>query len=77
MTRAAGAGNDDLQAVDDLFARAKQRHQAGLLEEAGTHYARVVALRPDHVVAHFNLGLVRQGLGDPDGAIACFDRRCG
>jgi tetratricopeptide (TPR) repeat protein len=65
------ASKDEAQ---DFFEKGTRAHQAGLLEEARAHYERAVALKPDYLLAHFNLGVVRQSLGDSDGAAACFER---
>jgi tetratricopeptide (TPR) repeat protein len=59
--------------VQELFARATAKQQAGSLAEAAALYEQILTAQPDAVAAHFNLGIVRQGQGDLAGAVACFE----
>lgn len=60
--------------MQELFARATEKQQGGSLAEAAALYRQVLAAKPDHVAAHFNLGIVGQGMGDFAGAVECFER---
>lgn len=46
---------------------------AGRLPEAEGHFRRALEISPDHVAARNNLGIVLQGLGRVDEAIAIYD----
>jgi tetratricopeptide (TPR) repeat protein len=51
---------------------------SGFPAEAVTEYEKTLAAEPDHAAALFNLGIVRlQGLGDPPGAVAAWERLLG
>jgi len=60
--------------AQELFARAIEKQQAGLLDSAAALYQQILTAQPDAIAALFNLGVVRQGLGDLPGAAACFER---
>jgi tetratricopeptide (TPR) repeat protein len=55
--------------VERQFAQAVTHHRTGALNEAQAAYRRVLALRPDHPDAHYNLGLVHYAKGALDRAV--------
>ena len=55
-----------------MFAAALRQHQAGQLDQAITGYARALALKPDMMEGHNNLGNALRKKGQLDQAIACF-----
>jgi tetratricopeptide (TPR) repeat protein len=57
-----------------MYLEAFRRHQAGALSEAQAAYERVLELRPNHVEAHYNLGLALQMQGKFEQAAACYRR---
>jgi Flp pilus assembly protein TadD len=59
-------------AVHRLFAEAVAHHQTGRLDEAIGCYRKIVARKPDFVVAYANLGAALQAQGRPDEAAACY-----
>ena len=49
--------------VDQILNQAISAHQEGKLEEAEKNYNKTITLKPDHAVAHVNLGTLLQRLG--------------
>ena len=49
--------------IKSKIQQAVAAHQEGKLEEAEINYRKVLALNPDHIVAHGNLGLILLKLG--------------
>jgi tetratricopeptide (TPR) repeat protein/2-polyprenyl-3-methyl-5-hydroxy-6-metoxy-1,4-benzoquinol methylase len=58
--------------AEQLFQQAAALHQQGKLAEAVDGYRAALALRPDFVVAHYNLATALKALGDVEGAAASF-----
>ena len=61
-------------AIDQILKLAVKAHQVGKLEEAEKNYKKVIELKPDHVVAHVNLGTLLQTLGKIDAAEVSFKK---
>ena len=56
------------------FQKAVSLNQAGLTEQAIESYQAALALNPNYVEAHCNLGNLLKRKGDKSGAIACYER---
>jgi tetratricopeptide (TPR) repeat protein len=57
---------DSIDALGELGLVLQNRKQ---YQEAVRCYERVLALQPGHALAHFNLAICRNHLGDRDGAV--------
>jgi predicted Zn-dependent protease len=57
------------QSASVLEALARAVFDARRYEEAATHFAHLIEVKPDDDYARFGLGLTRMRLGDPAGAV--------
>lgn len=69
-TAPAPAASPDF--IQQIFAEALRRHQAGELGEAERLYRQVLALRPRTPEAQYSLGLALQVQGRLEEAVACY-----
>jgi len=60
--------------VQGRFSEALQHHRAGRIGDAVAQYERALALKPDHVDAHNNLGAALAALGRIDDAVKHYER---
>ena len=59
--------------TSNYLARAEARHALNLYNLALEDYDQVIRLIPQHFVAHYNRGLIREAIGDDDRAVEDFD----
>lgn len=64
----------DELSIQQLFADALASHRSGQLARAEAIYRQAIALKPEFVEAHNNLGMVLMSMGRFDEAIAAFER---
>ncbi len=74
MSAASGSIGTNRPTAEDAFAAAARAQQAGQSEAAVAGYRQVLALEPDLVEAHHNLGLALRALGRLDEAAASFEQ---
>lgn len=72
MSAASGSIGTNSSSAEDAFATAARAQQAGQPEAAVAGYRQALALEPDLVQAHHNLGLALRALGRLDEAAASF-----
>lgn len=60
--------------VDILYNTASALHELNALEDAERFYNRVISVKPDHLMAHYNLGYLYQDKGNMTASIECFRR---
>ena len=65
---------NSLHDVQGRFNEALQHHRAGRIVDAVAHYERTLALQPDYVDAHNNLGAALAAQGRMDDAVAHYQR---
>ena len=66
--------NDKNLTIDQTFALAIQNHQNNNLQDAQDYYQKVLELDPNVVEAHYNLGVIFQGLGEHQKAKDCYEK---
>ena len=49
--------------IDQILQKALTAHKENKLDEAEINYRKVIELKPDHVIAHNNLGVIFQNFG--------------
>jgi protein O-GlcNAc transferase len=74
MSAASGSIGTNRPSTEDAFASAARAQRAGQLATAVAGYRQVLALEPERVEAHHNLGLALRTLGRLDEAAASFER---
>lgn len=74
MDQIPDTGVERIESVDDIFEAATDHYQNGRFEEASTFYRKIVQIKPGHIPAWNNLGLVLHGLGRYEEAISCYSR---
>jgi len=62
----------DTERAEELIAAGLRAEETGRPAEACGHYRSAVAVAPNHVPAHLNLGIALAALGDADGASAAY-----
>lgn len=67
-------GPEALREAQRVFNEGARFQSAGRMDTAVTHYRAALALRPDHVEAHRNLGIILAARGRSDEAMAHFQR---
>ena len=66
--------NEKVLTIEETFRLAVQKHQNNNLQDAQNYYHKILALDPNYVNAHNNLGIIFHGLGENQKAIGCYEK---
>ena len=66
--------NEKVLTIEETFRLAVQKHQNNNLHDAQNYYQKILALDPNYVKAHNNLGIIFQDLGDFQKAKSCCEK---
>ncbi|MGA9749511.1 MAG: tetratricopeptide repeat protein [Nocardioides sp.] len=70
----ATSGSQSAQAVDTLVSTGLSQLESGEAAAAEITFGNVLALDPDNVFAHYNLGVIAQGRGEDDQARRSYEQ---
>jgi|TARA_B110000037_G_C17075042_1_gene487504 tetratricopeptide (TPR) repeat protein len=66
--------NKDIDLISELFTKAIKNCQENNFQIAVELYKKIILISPNHINAHYNLGILYQKLRDYQKAINCFEK---